>query len=493
MSWKKNTFSYLTWLVYTVLVCGILVWTAGDLCAEWGAERYWGIPAALLVLAGAGGTVFLVRRRASASAPVAEKGRRLFLVLEAAAVAAFLALGLAVRLSGMESAGQRWDYFEAARVREGWQAPGLTHAAAYLYVRLLHGLFVLLGNRLAVGIWLQMIAQLGAFLLLFFAVRKLAGRVGALVCFGFCCCSPYMAGEALVLSPAMPYFFLFMIVFLWAAAGCTGGQGDREDAPNSAFLVYLFQGVLTAFCCYLDISGFLLVFMCLSLIFTGGGQGVGCGGWLRAAGWYMAGVLAGLVACILWGGFAGGTTVWQAAENWLGIGWPGAVWRLEDLKAWRSGPETVLLSYFTALGIFGFWCDRHREHVTACVLPLCGIATAGFCGVFREEMPGYFALYVLLVLWAGMGAGQLLRTAKQEECGERYGWEALIEKMEENESMRAAREQEREQEEGQIQFIENPLPLPKKHVKRVMDYSLQPAGEEDDFDYIVPEEDDFDL
>ena len=42
-------------------------------------------------------------------------------------------------------------------------------------------------------------------------------------------------------------------------------------------------------------------------------------------------------------------------------------------------------------------------------------------------------------------------------------------------------------------FIENPLPLPKKHVKREMDYAYPVAEEDMKFDIEVDEEDDFDI
>jgi len=44
-----------------------------------------------------------------------------------------------------------------------------------------------------------------------------------------------------------------------------------------------------------------------------------------------------------------------------------------------------------------------------------------------------------------------------------------------------------------IQFIENPLPLPKRHKKRVMDYALKSGDGRDDFDVAVTEDDDFDI
>ena len=49
------------------------------------------------------------------------------------------------------------------------------------------------------------------------------------------------------------------------------------------------------------------------------------------------------------------------------------------------------------------------------------------------------------------------------------------------------------QADRQVRFLENPLPLPKKHVKRVMDYSLPSGAQDDDFDYPVAEGDDFDV
>ena len=42
-----------------------------------------------------------------------------------------------------------------------------------------------------------------------------------------------------------------------------------------------------------------------------------------------------------------------------------------------------------------------------------------------------------------------------------------------------------------IQLIENPLPLPKKHVPKVLDYKLD-NDDDSDFDYPVADDDDFD-
>ncbi|MDE5746182.1 MAG: hypothetical protein K2I21_01235, partial [Acetatifactor sp.] len=45
----------------------------------------------------------------------------------------------------------------------------------------------------------------------------------------------------------------------------------------------------------------------------------------------------------------------------------------------------------------------------------------------------------------------------------------------------------------QVQFIENPLPLPKKHVKKVMDYPIQPPPSQMHYDIEVDPKDNFDF
>lgn len=46
--------------------------------------------------------------------------------------------------------------------------------------------------------------------------------------------------------------------------------------------------------------------------------------------------------------------------------------------------------------------------------------------------------------------------------------------------------------ERRVEFLENPLPLPKKHEKRVMDYRLDSDKELGGYDVYVADDDDFD-
>jgi hypothetical protein len=42
-------------------------------------------------------------------------------------------------------------------------------------------------------------------------------------------------------------------------------------------------------------------------------------------------------------------------------------------------------------------------------------------------------------------------------------------------------------------LLENPLPLPKKHEKRTMEYAFEPKEEQLKYDIIIPDYDDFDV
>lgn len=52
---------------------------------------------------------------------------------------------------------------------------------------------------------------------------------------------------------------------------------------------------------------------------------------------------------------------------------------------------------------------------------------------------------------------------------------------------------EPEERPAATRFIENPLPLPKKHEKREVDYRIKGGKPEDDYDYFVADDDDFDI
>ena len=220
MSWGKNVFSYLMWILYTLFTGVILVCLAGAACAGSGISIYAGGAAALVYLAALGGFVFLLRRLWTEG--LGKKKTKALQAAEALAAVLLFAAGLFLRLQDMGRAGQESIYFEAARIEAGQAIPQAAHGAVFFYLQVLRVALAFLGNKYIVGVGLQIFLQLTASLLLYFVLRKLAGKIAAIVVLAFCMCAPYMVESSMVLSPEMLFYLHFVLA---AAATVLCGQG----------------------------------------------------------------------------------------------------------------------------------------------------------------------------------------------------------------------------------------------------------------------------
>ncbi len=527
MSWKKNAISYLIWSLYTIMTGTMLLALATEVCTIAGIERYMGIPIAVACVAVAGGAAFLLHRLAMGRVSFAEEKRVHFTVLGILLSVALLVVGFSLRAQQVGGAEYSTSvYYEAAKVTEGQGIPQSVHGAVYFYVWLLHGVLLLLGNYASAGIWVQIVLQLAASFLLFLVVRKLVGFIAGLAVLGFCMLAPYMVDSCLVLSPDMLYFFLLMV----AASLMTIGYGNRGTRgtgciPGLRLAACFFMGIVIAMCCYLDMTGLLLLPVAFGYVFCFRECAVGTQRKAKAVALCVAGVLQGICACIFLDACLSGKVAQRVAEAWLSLYRPEGFRLPTEMSMNGSVPENCVLFGVMAFGIFSFWFDKRKERISMLVVAVCGIIAASCFGVFTEEMPGFFYLYLAFILLAGIGfgqcfyaepAGQEKETPAAEEKpdleilmeardGTEAGWEPEQArrglKPEKTESEQPGRKRpveaavEAAPTDGkvQVQFLENPLPLPKKHVKRVMDYSLPSGAQDDDFDYPVAEGDDFDV
>ena len=98
MSWNKNAFSYLTWLLYSFMAGVILIAVGAELCAEAGLAAYWGI--ALAVLYGIIVCAAVFKLRGLALKPFSAEKRGIAVLFEAILVTALLSAGLFFRVQG---------------------------------------------------------------------------------------------------------------------------------------------------------------------------------------------------------------------------------------------------------------------------------------------------------------------------------------------------------------------------------------------------------
>ena len=89
----------------------------------------------------------------------------------------------------------------------------------------------------------------------------------------------------------------------------------------------------------------------------------------------------------------------------------------------------------------------------------------------------YFIFISLLIL-AGIGVTELFYKEKDND---------VMHAIEETIAIESCEVEE------EIQFIPNPLPLPKKHIKKNMTYEIELLEQDLDYDIKVSDHDDFDL
>ncbi len=471
MSWGKNVFSYLMWILYTLFTGVILVCLAGAACAGSGISIYAGGAAALVYLAALGGFVFLLRRLWTEG--LGKKKTKALQAAEALAAVLLFAAGLFLRLQDMGRAGQESIYFEAARIEAGQAIPQAAHGAVFFYLQVLRVALAFLGNKYIVGVGLQIFLQLTASLLLYFVLRKLAGKIAAIVVLAFCMCAPYMVESSMVLSPEMLFYLLFVLA---AAVTVLCGQGK----PVWFFL----SGIIISIAIYLDISGVLLLLLGAGAVFSYENKENSPS---RKAGSLLLcflGAAAGFAGCVLADSCLSGKSFRGVAGAWYRLYEPGA-FQL-PVTGGEAGAlywEALILAGLMAFGIFSFWLNRQKERMSIYAAGM-GLVILGMCfGIFTEEMPGSLLLYLLMVLLAGTG---LEGCFSEETAGE------LPDARKESDAEQAPA-LESDGEKNKVQYIDNPLPLPKKHRKRVLDYHLEDTGDGEEFDYFVDENDDFDI
>ncbi len=412
MSWKKNVFSCLMWMVYLLIVGTAMIFTGRVVCDSFGMADYFEIviPAAYLLLTGI--LVFALHRMA-VKLGVGSRGMGRGLAwIEGVLVFGLFAAGIFLRVTGLRSESfvmpDESVYLELSHISaDGQDIPQFSHGAVFMYLWALRLCFMLLGNKAAAAVWLQIALQMLSVLLLHFAVRKMAGRIPAVMMAAFFMLSPYMAEKALVLSPEMLYLLAFSLVLLLISQGVKYASG---------WGFWLVTGALAAALSYLDVAGFLLLPLMPGVIVMrrpdarrkiAGGLS-GC----------LIGFLAGAGGCVLADMVISGKPVSGIIRAW------GNLYRWGDLQlsVTISSFDTVwmiiLILCFMAWGIFSFWCGRGVDRFTAWIFCLCVAVLLQCLDMFTEEMDGFCYIFLFSTVLAGLGIRESMAvypTEKPEE------------------------------------------------------------------------------
>ena len=517
MNYKKGILSVVLWFIYAIIAGTGLVGTTMVMLPE-GGSRPIGLVIAGVWLAVTGLVVFLLHRCLQAKwTQSTENSGQVKLIIEGLIAVALIAVGIALRVREImlydisREGGNIW--FDAVKVTETTRIPQVVHGAVYFYLQVLHGLLVFLGNKMTAALVLQLVLQILTGIFLYFAVRKLTGTVAAVVALGYWMLCPALSGT-MILGPEPLYQLLWMIG-LCVCVEVLDSFRQRGDTPGIRSVGGFFLGgIAIGILVYLDVTGLLLLLVVFSVLFLETKQPVK---WMRRIGAGVLGLFGTAVAfftCIALDAVGSGKQMENVLLAWWKVFSPGKfTWiaLYEQPNLYTYVPYQVVAAIMVTIlasGVFSYWCRIKCERQSVWLAQVLVLGILSSCGMLSEDMPGFTLLYLLLAIAAGAGiqavlpyemerlrdaGGMSSETVEVVPVGDKAKKRRLnIQDLEYEElpQEETAPAPEEVPEADKIQFIENPLPLPKKHVPKVLGYKL--GDDVGDYDYSVADDDDFD-
>lgn len=333
-----------------------------------------------------------------------------------------------------------YGYFEQAMIRTEKVEPVFASGLSWEFTKALSVVLRFVGNRhFMAGLW-QMMVQILWMILFLAGSGMLLGSAAGFAAAVTLMVSPWIFNSVFVIAPEN-YFMLYVSLFLTLLgyyARTAWKLGWRENFPGRL---------------YLAVSGLLLGVLCT---------------------WnYLGVILFGLSVYVqienhrLWKGKA------IDRERMMG---PGAqsirllIWILAGVLAGLMRYTAVTgLSIIQQLSWWGAYLLNFHQQ--------------------GQEVGGLLTLWLLAAWAVGMMYRRLCE--KPVEPGEEEMAEETMEVKEMDEIRPAVQEATPEEEPVKVRLLDNPLPVPKKHVKKEIAFDIEDVKME--FDISVSEDDDFDI
>ena len=377
-------------------------------------------------------------------------------------------------------------FFDMATVSDRGINMPMDRGIEDLYVMLLSVVLSFLGNREVSAVFLQIVLQVIGIVLIYTVTRKIAGRLPACIVLLYFALSKTCLDMLEYFEPEWLFFVLYMIGMLIAVSFVKAYCANRICKPLAvigAAVVGAVIGGLT----YLDlVAASLLIVILITAVGKKNRQdevpvhnsaGVSAAVILTAvlvctAVWF--GTIA--VASYMSGTNLTGDVFWNRLFTCLGNSY-----FYTSRKPYSNDLYLIAVLIVPASFLaFEFFRSGREQNFMPWIL-LCLIAAPTPMAVYGEHGYGILSLYVWAVL-AGLGLQNCILGDKKKVM------KAVIEEI--NTTVEKAEETE---EIAKTNYIENPLPLPKKHVAREMDYRYEVEEQNMKYDVEVPENDDFDL
>lgn len=379
-------------------------------------------------------------------------------------------------------------FYELCRIQIGTQMPHLEYGVGDLYAKLLYLLFWLFGNHMLYAAYLQMALQIASLVFFYFALRSLWGFIPALAAEAALLVFPEFLKSLTILNQENLLLFLLCVNLCLAAAVLSRTLRKQSTAGRYA-LVILVSGICAGLSAYLEklylaVPAALLLAL---LLMKRPKEAQGMQKRRLQLPVYLIGMGLGFGVCLL---VKRQITGQQYA----------AVWAEYD-RVQLSGEVFLsgsVMNYASALLLFFVF-----------VAAAAAIVIYSYCekAQILPEIKEEIQIQDIESFEKSETEEEIKKAEiKKSEIKKSEIKKSEIEKMEIKESeikavtgqensrnVQEQQPQETAEEKKTVKYIENPLPLPKRHVKKEMDYGFEPDCDLMKYDVMVEENDDFDL
>lgn len=281
MTYRKTWFSYVLWILYTILCVVSLVVLAGGVWTAYlaGIPYGKGFPATVIApFAGLSDNILIllgllilpctvllywvIRGVAGMIRKKCTWKKRAVWVWECIVVFLILAGGVALRVMYAEyvisMADNEWfaaeqisgmEYYDMAVVSAGDFMPHTLDRMSALYVLCLSVVLSFLGNKIASAVILQIFLQIAGMLLAYVVTRKIAGRLPACIVLIYLACSFCCLKMLVCFGPEWLFFVLYMIDMLIMAGFIQGYCANRLSRPAALLGAAAVGAMIGALAC----------------------------------------------------------------------------------------------------------------------------------------------------------------------------------------------------------------------------------------------------
>jgi hypothetical protein len=482
---KKSIVSYFLWIIYAVAAVAGLLLFASIICdrAQYSESAGLAVCACVFVAEAAACAIFHALAKHNRI-----KTKRINLsIFEGVAAVIILAAALAFYIMNMQGGTAQSIYYDAAVVKSGSVISFAGDVTEFLYLKALNFLFFVFGNKITVATVLQIVISFVSLVLIYFAVRRLAGAVSALISLVFMAVSGVFVG---MMSNVEPDAFRFLIFSagLYITAVCFPRKKNLVLKLFLALLAGIYIGffsgdcavvatlAITAFGCSICHSAGKISEMIFKIFFT------------------VLGVCGGLAAYfVLYSAYAGAGAD-KALADWLGtvgiLNFSSWQYGLLDIFEYfgQFGYLMFVMQAVICLGIFTFLINKKSYLTGMWLINLMCAAVLAAAG--ENKIYAICAVYLIMTVLAGIAVQNLFHidtadttvcTETQTAANDENGDAENMAEQSTNGTPGRTVTVNVDGEDRQIKLLDNPLTLPKKKEHKMMDYDYEVA-DDDDFD-----------